>query len=520
MREAREKSTMAPCSRRFPRFVERDTAVDAVDIDLESKNKFRWDWLLLKDDSGDFFSDYFRKIEKDGFAWCCFCKCEIKYGSGGVRCLKDHANRSKAHERNRRIFRSNHSLPAAMQAVCSKISGTADINTNSHSLPRPSSSSSSLPYGAAPNIEQEQSRSRIDLEVASVPKPVSFKDRVTHQESLICSYLAEHTLSLSMAPHLIELAQELASDGAALKKLHMERQTATYKLRHGLSALEHVRLVSFMKNNPFSINIDESTSKACKKRILNILVCYFCEKSQKCVCHLYASIQMSVVNASTVFEAVLGKFRQDEIPLSNLVSVLSDSAAYMRGSLNGFHAKLREVAPHILDIDGDVCHHVHNTVKKFVSIVDDDMLLVKLLDDLFNDFDFSADLRDDLKEICGFLNITEQVPLQRAGHRWMSVFDAASRYLELQKAVTLFYSSWLTVDEKKKYQPILTSLLINVQKESRLKIIGILQRLKKKNLTPAGKQRKGRIINKLFGSRQQTQLLANFVVSILPLFNR
>ena len=86
---------------------------------------------------------------------------------------------------------------------------------------------------------------------------------------------------------------------------------------------------------------------------------------------------MSVVNASTVFEAVLGKFRQDEIPLSNLVSVLSDSAAYMRGSLNGFHAKLREVAPHILDIDGDVCHHVHNTVKKFVSIVDDDMLLAR-----------------------------------------------------------------------------------------------------------------------------------------------
>ena len=190
----------------------------------------------------------------------------------------------------------------------------------------------------------------------------------------------------------------------------------------------------------------------------------------------------------------------------------------MRGSLNGFHAKLREVAPHILDIDldGDVCHHVHNTVKKFVSIVDDDMLLVKVLDDLFNDFDFSADLRDDLKEIFGFLNITEQVPLQRAGHRWMSVFDAVSRYLELQKSVTLFYSSWLTVDEKKKYLPILTSLLINVQKESRLKIIGILQRLKKKN--PAGKQRKGRIINKLFGSRQQTQLLADFIVSILPLF--
>ena len=44
MKEACEKSTMAPCSRRFLTFVERDTAVDAVD--LEFRNKFRWDLLL------------------------------------------------------------------------------------------------------------------------------------------------------------------------------------------------------------------------------------------------------------------------------------------------------------------------------------------------------------------------------------------------------------------------------------------------------------------------------------------
>ena len=44
MKEAREKSTMASCSRRFLTFVERDTSVDAVD--LESRNKFHWDLLL------------------------------------------------------------------------------------------------------------------------------------------------------------------------------------------------------------------------------------------------------------------------------------------------------------------------------------------------------------------------------------------------------------------------------------------------------------------------------------------
>ena len=44
MKEAREKSTMASCSRRFLTCVERDTAVDAVD--LEPRNKFCWDLPL------------------------------------------------------------------------------------------------------------------------------------------------------------------------------------------------------------------------------------------------------------------------------------------------------------------------------------------------------------------------------------------------------------------------------------------------------------------------------------------
>ena len=79
--------------------------------------------------------------------------------------------------------------------------------------------------------------------------------------------------------------------------------------------------------------------KSNKNHVLNILVCYFCENLMKCVTHLYASIQMTVVNAQTVYEAVLNKFKTDDIPLINLVSVLSDSAAYMCGNKNGFQEK-------------------------------------------------------------------------------------------------------------------------------------------------------------------------------------
>ena len=44
MKEALEKTTKASSLRRFLTFVERDTAVDVVD--LESRDKFCWDLLL------------------------------------------------------------------------------------------------------------------------------------------------------------------------------------------------------------------------------------------------------------------------------------------------------------------------------------------------------------------------------------------------------------------------------------------------------------------------------------------
>ena len=45
-----------------------------------------------------------------------------------------------------------------------------------------------------------------------------------------------------------------------------------------------------------------------------------------------------------------------------------DSCGVMRGVKNGFETKLRDqVAPNLLDVDGDACHHIHNAAKKFTK---------------------------------------------------------------------------------------------------------------------------------------------------------
>lgn len=87
----------------------------------------------------------------------------------------------------------------------------------------------------------------------------------------------------------------------------------------------------------------------------------------------------------------------------------------MRGKISGFETRLREKVPHLLDIDGDICHHVHNVVKKFCSHFGQ---FVEAFDDnVYRDFMFSADLREKLSDICQLLNVPYHVPAQIISHR-------------------------------------------------------------------------------------------------------
>ena len=96
--------------------------------DARVKNKFKWEWLTEKDTHGDFLSSDIRKIDADGLAWCCFCRNVVNYSNSGKACSRSYA-KSKDDQRERRLnkTRSNHQLPAAIQATQDKISGSVKL---------------------------------------------------------------------------------------------------------------------------------------------------------------------------------------------------------------------------------------------------------------------------------------------------------------------------------------------------------------------------------------------------------
>ena len=78
----------------------------------------------------------------------------------------------------------------------------------------------------------------------------------------------------------------MAQDTKAAKALKiMDRTTASYKLRHGLAAFCEDGLLAELRECPFSLNIDEATSKT-NMKVLSVLVNHFSPSSNRVLTHL------------------------------------------------------------------------------------------------------------------------------------------------------------------------------------------------------------------------------------------
>ena len=110
-------------------------------------------------------------------------------------------------------------------------------------------------------------------------------------------------------------------------------------------------LISKFRKSKFSINLDECSSNA-NQRILSVLIQYYSEDEKKVVVKHYFSDELIFVNAQSVYGCVVSHFERDGIPMSNIISSLSDSAGYMRGSKSGFETRLKPKAPNMVNIGG------------------------------------------------------------------------------------------------------------------------------------------------------------------------
>ena len=333
---------------------------------------------------------------------------------------------------------------------------------------------------------------------------------------MVLGVLAEHNLPFTMAPALIDTAKELVKDKKVLDDLTMDRTTASYKMQYGLKKTVMEKTLHNIKSSSFSLNIDEATSSG-NKKVLAILVSYYSEEDKCVIVEHLQSVELVVVNSESLYNVLVQIFHDHEIPWKNLVSLLMDSCAVMRGNKTGLEKRIRDnKAPHLVDIDGDICHHIHNATKKFCKPFD--KFVERLFSDLHNDFKWSPDLKEALREICEMIGLSFTMPDQFIEHRWLSCYDVAVSTLRLIDAYQLFYYGFLPPANKFVYQAVVLQLVrkYGLDTTERDRIKSIQRTLSAKNLTEQGRDRKKRIVEKFFYYSHKTQLTLHLYKSVLP----
>ncbi|KAF0042481.1 hypothetical protein F2P81_006013 [Scophthalmus maximus] len=134
---------------------------------------------------------------------------------------------------------------------------------------------------------------------------------------------------------------------------------------------------------------------------------------------------------------------------------------------------MHQYSPILLDIDGDSCHHIHNTAKKFSEPFDS--YLEKLFSDLQVGHRWCPDQVMYLKEISLILNLPASSP-QRGfvPYRWLSAYDASMAIHAMMPAYKVLYYGYLSTADKELYREPLELMYTkyNVNQAARARIKG------------------------------------------------
>lgn len=442
-----------------------------ADLEKGIKNKFRWDWLNIEDKLNEKINFWCRKVDIPGTVYCTACNTSIKYCNEGLKSLLNH-------------------------------SGTAV-----HKKRRESVKNSQLLFSTDNFYQNDESRT------------VDLQSRKARSEALILSFLAEHSLSYSLTPHIVDLVKTVALDNSALNSLQLSRTTASYKLKYGLAKTMKDEQIKDLRTSTFSLNIDESKNVSFDS-ILTVLVQYFSEKENDVVLRHLASVKLTACDAEKIYQVLVSIFLENGIPWEHLMSILMDSCNTMRGVNTGVEKRIRDnKATHLLDIDGETCHTANNCAKKFTEPFLKHLEI--LCDNVYFDLK-STDKREKFFEICIAIHLKPLKVLSRPDHRWLYILPVLERIHYLWDALLLFYFSWMNEEDAKVYKDWIKDIYEkHALSTNEIKQIESIQTsLKKKNLTPEGKKRKERIIQRLFLEQQKTLLHMNIYNSILPHFNK
>lgn len=429
------------------------------------KNKWRFEWLREVDGQGISIGTWCKKINQVGHCFCIVCNTPLNYGSNGKKVLFKHSKQSN-HQNFMRAQKFTQTLAGAKPLIAS----------------------------------------------------ASIADRVADQKAAVTAFLSEKMLPFSLAPDIVELSKFLTKDKSALSKLRFSRTSATYINTHGTAKCLKDDLSSKLKDNFFSLNIDEGTTNAMDK-IINIFVRFFDDSQNMVVTDHLGSRKSNISTSKNIFDHVNDVLMERGLDCNQIVSCLLDNCNTMRGCQGGVEKLIRNKNPNLLDIHGDTVHIVHNSAKTFFNHFDGYMEGIS--SDLYYDIQDSAKAKELFSEIQTLLNYDNVLNVIRfIDNRFVQLFSVCERLYKLNDALKAFYFAFLPPERKEFEMHVMDEIYVQrkISPEQQKLIKEAQDFLSKQKLTSASAERKARIVSTFFRKKNRYFFLLQFHRGILMQF--
>ena len=190
--------------------------------------------------------------------------------------------------------------------------------------------------------------------------------------------------------------------------------------------------------------MDKSTSTN-TKHVFFILVCYYNRTKKRIAVEHLGSVDVSSCTSNNYYSKTKKFFLRHSLLWKKLIALLAESANTMQGEISGIKSLIRtRDASHLLGIDGESCHHMHNEVKKVTSFFN--YYLENLFRDISNEFKYCADSLFLLEEVTFHMGKKFRKPITYNVCRCLSVYDMSVEFDGRFDVYRVFFSAFEKAD--------------------------------------------------------------------------